>query len=104
LTTNDHALAKFSNGIRNVPSTVSSSKSKELIPDKNFATFLKIFTNPHSQTTPITPIGLDHLTTYTNFIVKWQAGKVRDLVGGLRKVDKHIDAKLEQPAKGNRVP
>ena len=34
LTTNDHALAKFSNGIRNVPSTVSSSKSPELIPDK----------------------------------------------------------------------
>ena len=60
LTTNDHALAKFSNGIRNVPSTVSSSKSKELNPDKNFATFLKIFTNPHSQTTPITPIGADH--------------------------------------------
>ena len=30
LTTNDHALAKFSNGIRNVPSTKSSSKSPEL--------------------------------------------------------------------------
>src|SRR5919201_837177 len=93
LTTNDHALAKFSNGIRNVPSTVSSSKSKELVPDKNFSTFLKIFTNPRSQTTPITPIGLDHLTTFTNFIVKWQAGKVNDLQAGLRDVDKQIDAK-----------
>ena len=46
LTTNDHALAKFSNGIRNVPSTRSSSRSPELIPDKNFNTFLKIFTHP----------------------------------------------------------
>ncbi|HKP18793.1 MAG TPA: extracellular solute-binding protein, partial [Gaiellaceae bacterium] len=100
LTTNDHALAKFSNGIRNVPSTVSSSKSKELIPDRNFATFLKVFTNPHSQTTPITPIGLDHLTTFTNFIVKWQAGKVKDLAGGLRDVDKQIDAKIKQAGKG----
>jgi multiple sugar transport system substrate-binding protein len=100
LTTNDHALAKFSNGIRNVPSTVSSSKSKELIPDKNFATFLKIFTNPHSQTTPITPIGLDHLTTFTNFIVKWQAGKVSDLQAGLREVDKQINAKIKQAGKG----
>lgn len=100
LTTNDHALAKFSNGIRNVPSTVSSSKSPELIPDKHFSTFLKIFTNPHSQTTPITPIGLDHLTTFTNFIVKWQAGKVKDLAGGLRDVDKQIDAKLKQAGKG----
>jgi multiple sugar transport system substrate-binding protein len=104
LTTNDHALAKFSNGIRNVPSTVSSSKSKELIPDKNFATFLKIFTNPHSQTTPITPIGLDHLTTFTNFIVKWQAGKVKDLNGGLREVDKQIDAKLKQAGGGKVSP
>jgi multiple sugar transport system substrate-binding protein len=100
LTTNDHALAKFSNGIRNVPSTVSSSKSRELLPDKNFATFLKIFTNPHSQTTPITPIGLDHLTTFTNFIVKWQAGKAKDLLAGLREADKQIDGKLNQAGKG----
>jgi multiple sugar transport system substrate-binding protein len=100
LTTNDHALAKFSNGIRNVPSTVSSSKSRELSPDKNFATFLRIFTNPHSQTTPITTIGLDHLTTFTNFIVKWQAGKAKDLQAGLREVDKQIDGKLKQAGKG----
>jgi multiple sugar transport system substrate-binding protein len=100
LTTNDHALAKFSNGIRNVPSTVSSARSPELIPDKNFSTFLKIFVNKNSQTTPITPIGLDHLTTFTNFIVKWQAGKAKDLVGGLRDVDKQIDAKIKQANKG----
>jgi len=100
LTTNDHALAKFSNGIRNVPSTVSSSKSPELLPDKNFATFLRIFTNPHSQTTPITPIGLDHLTTFTNFIVKWQSGKAKDLLAGLREVDKQVDGKLKQAGKG----
>ncbi len=107
LTTNDHALAKFSNGIRNVPSTVSSGRSKELIPDPHFQTFIKIFNNPHSQTTPITPIGLDHLTTFTNFIVKWQAGKVKDLNGGLRGVDKQIDDKLKQAEKGgggNNVP
>jgi multiple sugar transport system substrate-binding protein len=100
LTTNDHALAKFSNGIRNVPSTISSSRSRELIPDPHFKTFIKVFTNPHSQTTPITPIGLDHLTTFTNFIVKWQAGKAKDLIGGLRDVDKQIDAKIKQAGKG----
>jgi multiple sugar transport system substrate-binding protein len=109
LTTNDHALAKFSNGIRNVPSTVSSARSPELIPDKHFRTFIKIFVNPHSQTTPITPIGLDHQTTFTNFIVKWQAGKVKpqDLVSGLQGVDKQIDSKIKQAEKGgggNNVP
>ena len=52
------------------PSTKSSSVSPELTPDKNFSTFLKLFTNPNSTTSPITPIGADHLQTFTNFFVK----------------------------------
>jgi multiple sugar transport system substrate-binding protein len=100
LTTNDHALAKFSNGIRNVPSTRSSSKSKELKPDPNFATFLRIFTNPKSATIPITSAGQSHLDTFQSFLAKWQAGKVSDLPGGLRDVDKQIDAKLKQTGGG----
>jgi multiple sugar transport system substrate-binding protein len=100
LTTNDHALAEFSNGIRNVPSTVSSTKSKELEPDPNFATFGRIFTNPKSQTIPITAAGAAHLDTFQNFLAKWQSGKVKDLVGGLKDVDKQIDAKLKQSGAG----
>ena len=100
LTTNDHALAKFSNGIRNVPSTVSSSKSPELLPDAHFSTFLKVFTNTSSTTTPITPIGQDHLQTFSNFLAKWYAGKVGNLQAGLAAVDKTIDAKIEQAGKG----
>jgi multiple sugar transport system substrate-binding protein len=100
LTTNDHALAKFSNGIRNVPSTVSSTKSPELKPDPNFATFGKIFTNPKSQTIPITAAGAAHLDTFQSFLAKWQAGKIKDLVGGLKDVDKQIDAKLKQAGAG----
>ncbi len=100
LTTNDHALAEFSNGIRNVPSTVSSTKSKELKPDPHFATFGTIFTNPKSQTIPITAAGAAHLDTFTSFIAKWQAGKVKDLPGGLKDVDKQIDAKLKQAGAG----
>ncbi len=100
LTTNDHALAKFSNGIRNVPSTVSSTKSKELKPDPNFATFGKIFTNPRSQTIPITSAGAAHLDTFQSFLAKWQSGKVKDIGGGLKDVDKQIDAKLKQAGAG----
>ena len=51
-TTNTHALATFSNGIRNVPSTAAAAKSKELKPDPNFATFTKIFVHPKSATIP----------------------------------------------------
>jgi multiple sugar transport system substrate-binding protein len=100
LTTNDHALAQFSNDIRNVPSTASSSKSPEIKPDKYFSTFLKIFTNPHSTTVPITPIGAQHLQTLTDFAVKWYSGKAKDLQAGLKDVDKSIDSKIKQAQKG----
>jgi multiple sugar transport system substrate-binding protein len=100
LTTNSHALAKFSNGIRNVPSTVTSSKSKELKPDPNFATFLKIFTNPNSATTPITAVGNAYGTLITSFTSKWQAGHVGNLTDGLKKLDKNIDQQLAQAKKG----
>jgi multiple sugar transport system substrate-binding protein len=96
LTTNDHALATFSNGIRNVPSTRTSSQSKELKPDKNFAVFGTVFRNPKSSTIPITAIGQAHLDTFQNFLAKWQAGKVSDLQSGLEDVDKQIDAKLRR--------
>ena len=100
MTTNDHALAKLSNGLRNVPSTKSSARSPELLPDRHFSTFLKIFTHPKSTTTPITPIGADHLQTFSNFLAKWYAGKVGDLQAGLRDVDKTIEAKMKQKGGG----
>jgi multiple sugar transport system substrate-binding protein len=96
LTTNTHALAMFSNGIRNVPSTAAAARSKELKPDANFATFTKIFTNPRSATIPVTPLGSAHLETFTSFLAKWQAGKVKDLKSGLADVDEQIDAKMKQ--------
>jgi multiple sugar transport system substrate-binding protein len=100
LTTNDHALAQFSNGIRNVPSTKTSSQSKELKADPNFNTFTQIFRNPRSQTTPITSAGAAYLDTFANFLAKWQSGKASDLGKGLQDVDKQIDAKLKQSGGG----
>ena len=100
LTTNTHALATFSNGIRNVPSTAAAAKSKELKPDPNFAAFTSIFVNPKSATIPVTPLGSAHLETFTSFLAKWQAGKVKDLQAGLAEVDKQIDAKLKQSGGG----
>lgn len=101
LTTNTHALAQLSNGIRNVPTTRSSLKSKEIKPDKKFATFIKIFANPKNTTTPITPIGSAFGTLLNNFIDKYQAGRVKDLKAGLDKLDKDTNAQLKQ---GGGVP
>ncbi|MDX6513707.1 MAG: multiple sugar transport system substrate-binding protein [Gaiellaceae bacterium] len=100
LTTDDHALARFSNGIRNVPSTRSSAKSPELKPDKNFATFVRIFNNPHSATAPITAAGNANLTLVGRFSVKYQAGKIKNLHDGLKALDRQIDAQNAQAGGG----
>jgi multiple sugar transport system substrate-binding protein len=106
LTTNTHALATFSNGIRNVPSTAASAKSKELKPDARFDTFLKVFNHPKSSTIPITPAGAAYLELISSFLTKYQAGKVQELRPGLQQVDKQIDAQIAQAKKGGggRVP
>jgi multiple sugar transport system substrate-binding protein len=100
LTTNNHALARFSNGIRNVPSTRSSSKSKELKPDPRFATFIKIFNNKNSLTAPITAAGNANLSLISQFTVKYQAGKVKNLHSALKTLDKQIDAQNAQAGGG----
>jgi multiple sugar transport system substrate-binding protein len=96
LTTNNHALAVLSNGLRNVPTTRASLKSPEIKPDKHFATFLKIFANPKSSTSPITAAGSAYTDAVSNFFEKWQAGKVKDLNGGLKTLAKQLDAQVAQ--------
>jgi multiple sugar transport system substrate-binding protein len=103
LTTNTHALAEFSNDIRNVPSTTASTHSKELTPDAHFSTFLTIFANAHSGTSPIMASGQSYTNLVQNFVTKWQAGAVKDLTGGLKTLAKQLDAQVAQ-AKGGGVP
>jgi multiple sugar transport system substrate-binding protein len=104
LTFDAHALAKLSNGLRNVPTTTASLTSKEIKPDVHFATFLKIFANPKSVTSPITAVGNAYGSLIQTFTVKWQAGKEKDLQKGLKNVDKQIDAQLAQAGGGGGVP
>ncbi len=104
LTTNTHALAELSNGLRNVPSTRASLTSKELTPDAHFATFLKIFGNTHSSTSPITAAGVSYTNLVQNFVTKWQAGKVSNLQSGLQSLDKQLDALVKQAGGGGNVP
>jgi multiple sugar transport system substrate-binding protein len=101
--TNTHALAEFSNAIKNVPSTTASTHSKELVPDAHFATFLKIFANPKSGTSPIEASGASYTNAVQNFATKWQAGTVKNLASGLSSLDKQLDAQVAQ-AKGGGVP
>jgi multiple sugar transport system substrate-binding protein len=103
LGTSDEAMVKLSNELRNVPTTQSSAKSPALKPDPNFATFLKIYASPNTTTTPVTAAGSAPQELFNGFVNKWQAGRVKDLQGGLQGVDKQIDAQLAN-AEGKQVP
>ena len=104
LTTNTHELAELSNGLRNVPSTQASLTSKELTPAAHFATFLKIFTNAKSSTSPIMASGSSYTNAVQNFATKWQGGKVANLHSGLQNLDKQLDAMVKQAKGGGGVP
>jgi multiple sugar transport system substrate-binding protein len=103
LTTDTSALAKLSNGLRNVPSTKESTSSSELTPDDNFATFLKVFNNPHSGTSPIMASGVSYTNLVQSFATKWQSGGGGDLHAALTDLDKQLDAQVAQ-AKGGGAP
>ena len=102
LATDDRALVKLSNGLRNVPSTKSALRSPDLIPDDHFAVFLDIFGHPKSSATPVTAAGTEYEGVLTAFAMRWQAGEVDDLQAGLREVDREIDTLLRRATAGIR--
>jgi multiple sugar transport system substrate-binding protein len=96
----DHALATLSNGLRNVPTTAASLKSKELKPSPQFETFLKVFPDEHSATNPVTAAGAAYQEAAEEFFAKYQTGKVPDLQASLEDLDKRIDDQLAQITQG----
>jgi len=94
LATNEAALAKLSNGLRNVPSTRASLRSPALVPDDRFAVFLDIFGHARSATAPMTPIGSEYQAMFQDVAMRWQAGEVDDLEGALRRLDREIDERI----------
>jgi multiple sugar transport system substrate-binding protein len=95
LTLNNDAIIKLANGIKNVPTTQAALDSPKLEVDDNFKTFLDIFQNPGSATSPSTSNGAVYQTQFDTFVDKWQRGEVSDLAGGLAKSDDEIDKALQ---------
>ena len=104
LTTANHPLAVLSNGLRNVPTTSASLHSKEIVPDAHFATFLRIFGNPKSGTSPILASGQAYTNLVQHFFQQWQAGSVKNLDAGLKNLAKQLDAQVAQAKGGGGVP
>jgi multiple sugar transport system substrate-binding protein len=103
LGTNANALAELSNGIQNVPTTSASLKSPSLTPLPGFQTFLDVFGNKHTTTTPITAIGSANQETFQSFVDKYLSGAKKDLEGGLENTDQQIDA-LQKQAQAGQAP
>jgi multiple sugar transport system substrate-binding protein len=94
LATDEAALAKLSNGLRNVPSTRTSLHSAALVPDDRFAVFLEIFGHGRSASAPMTPIGSEYQGMFDEVAGSWQAGQIKDLAGALKRLDRAIDDKI----------
>jgi diguanylate cyclase (GGDEF)-like protein/PAS domain S-box-containing protein len=104
LATDVEALAKLSNGLRNVPSTTASLASPLLAPDERFGVFLDISSHPLCSTAPITALGAQYQAVVETFLEEWQSGASSDLLAGLRAVDRQIDALIEQAGRPRRAP
>ncbi|HEY3437383.1 MAG TPA: extracellular solute-binding protein [Actinotalea sp.] len=92
LTTDPAAQVALSNGLKNVPTVHSAITDPSLEVSDQFGTFLTIFENPASQTTPPARIGPEYQTIFGTHTQKWQAGEVSDLTAMLDQVDSEIDA------------
>jgi multiple sugar transport system substrate-binding protein len=96
LTTDTDAVTTLADAIGNVPTTLAAldSPSLTLSKDPQFATFLEVFKNPLTSTTPASGDGGGYLTNYGLFADKWQTGQIADLRSGLKAVDKQNNAAL----------
>ncbi|MBM2617244.1 ABC transporter substrate-binding protein [Actinoplanes sp. LDG1-06] len=92
LTTNDKAIVKLSGLLKNIPTTTASIADPGLNADADFKTFIDIFTNPNSSTTPPSASGPAYQETFGQFLNSYQAGKVKDLDAGLAGADKQINS------------
>ncbi|MEV0668366.1 ABC transporter substrate-binding protein [Actinomadura luteofluorescens] len=96
LTTDTGALVTFANALGNVPSTIPALSSPELTLPPQFRTFLDVFRNPNSSSTPPTPNGNDYVVRFEKFTQEeWEPGKVSDLGRALEKLDGEVDDSLK---------
>jgi len=91
LTTDTDTVVAVANTIKNVPTWTPALQSPALEKDANYQTFLDVFANAKSSTTPATASGKGYQDTFAKFATDWQAGKVSDLQAGLKDTAQQID-------------
>ena len=94
LSTDTEAVVDLANAIKNVPTTTPALESPNLEKDANYQTFLDVFANPSSSTTPATESGKAYQDTFSTFVNDYLAGKKTDLQAGLAEVDQQINDQM----------
>ena len=97
LTLDTNSVVKLSNSLKNVPTTKNAAASPDLKADENFKTFIDVFSNPKSVTTPASKAGAAGYQDLMNdFVIAWQEGNVKDLDKGLSDLSQQIDTELKR--------
>ncbi|MFI1863744.1 ABC transporter substrate-binding protein [Streptomyces jumonjinensis] len=94
MTTDTDAVVAFSNGIRNVPSTIEALKSPDLKHDPSFQTFIDIAQHPKSNSSPANVDGGAYHLTLQDVGLRYESGKLTDLQSGLEKAAQQIDTDI----------
>ncbi|MFI2210932.1 ABC transporter substrate-binding protein [Streptomyces sp. NPDC020141] len=94
MTTDTDAVVAFSNGIRNVPSTIEALKSPDLKHAPEFKTFIDIAQHPKSNTSPANVDGGAYHLTLQDVGLRYESGKLKDLQAGLEKAARQIDTDI----------
>jgi multiple sugar transport system substrate-binding protein len=100
LSTDQQAQVFLAQQLKNVPTVNSALSDSSLTSNEKFATFLKIFANPGTATTPSNAGGSADQDLLSAYVDKYQAGNGGDLAKGLASTDKQVDAQVQQAAGG----
>ena len=96
-------MVLLSNGLRNVPTTESSAKSPDLKPDPKFDTFMKIFANQNTTTTPVTAAGSAYQELF-NELRQQVAGRPRRRPAGRPRGSRQADRRPARQRPGRTGP
>jgi multiple sugar transport system substrate-binding protein len=100
LSTDPTAQVPLANGLKNVPTVTAALTDATLTQDTAFATFLKIYGNAATATTPPNAGGSADQDLLTAYVNKYQAGNGGNLSSGLAATDKQVNAQVQQATGG----
>jgi multiple sugar transport system substrate-binding protein len=101
LATNVQPQVELAKDLGNVPTWIPALEKVKTTASPQFQTFLNVFSNPHTTTTPITAAGESTQKTLERYLEKYQAGEGGNLKQGLEGVASQINAQEAQATAGS---